>query len=199
MNGPKRDVLGCLVTDIQTGESIGWVKNIVFDPFGEQITELLVDPSRKQGSPASEERGERLVGTSLFDSNSRYLGEIVDVVVGTESGRLHGLMIERTPGQQDFLPAYQGLVWEDDHWVLMQAAPALRTTLFPHEPEPEPITSEGADDWMVGQIATVRLVDRAGHVIVEPGARITASVIEQASRAGVLHKLEAAFPEEVGR
>lgn len=199
MNGPKRDVLGCLVTDIQTGETIGWVKNIVFDPFGEQVTELLIDPSRKHGAPDHEERGERLIGTSLFDSSSRYLGEIVDVVVGTESGRLHGLMIERTPGQQDFLPAYQGLVWEDDHWILMQTTPTLRTTMFPHEEEPELPSFEGADDWMVGQIATVRLTDRAGQVIIEPGQRITAGVVEQASRAGVLHKLEAAFPEEVGR
>jgi sporulation protein YlmC with PRC-barrel domain len=200
VNGSKRDVLGCLVTDIQTGETIGWVKNIIFDSYGEQITELLVDPTRKQGAADSDERGERLVGTSLFDSNSRYLGEIVDLVVGAESGRLHGLMIERTPGQQDFLPAYQGLAWEDDHWILMQAAPTLRSTMFPHDPDLDlPVDEGSGDDWMVGQVATVRLTDRQGHVIIEPGQQVTASVVEQANRAGVLHKLEATFPEEVGR
>jgi sporulation protein YlmC with PRC-barrel domain len=196
VNASKNPVTGCLVTDIQTGETIGWVKNIVFDPHGEQITELLVDPSARPRAGKGEEHGERLVGRSLFDSTHRYLGEIVDLVVGTETGRLHGLMIERTPGQQDFLPAYQGLRWEDDHWVLMAEKPGLRSTMFPAEPEPEENAHEPADDWMVGQVATVRLTDRRGQVIVEPGQRITAGVVEQANRAGVLHRLEGEFPDE---
>jgi hypothetical protein len=58
----------------------------------------------------------------------------------------------------------------------------------------EPQGSEDpANDWMVGQRASVRLTDRRGQVIVEPGQRITAGMVEQASRAGVLHRLEAEF------
>lgn len=198
MQGTSRNLLGCLVTDVQTGASIGWVQNTVFDATGEQITELLVDPSarRTAESARNEERGERLIGHPLVDSTSRYLGEIVDVVVGTESGQVQGLMIERTPGQADYMPIYQGILWEHGHWVLMQDTPRLRSTMFPAEEEP-PATAEVSEDWMVGQIARVRLTDRQGQVIIEPGQRITLQTVEHASRAGVLHRLDAEFPEEV--
>jgi sporulation protein YlmC with PRC-barrel domain len=195
LNASENQVLGCLVTDIQTGESIGWVKNLIFDQRGEQVTELLVD-RRARPQREGEERSEGLVGRPLFDSQNRYLGEIVDMVIGSETGKLHGLMVERSPGRQDFLPAFQGLVWEQDHWVLMPERPQLRSTMFPHEAFDEELAFDAEDDWMVGQVATVRLLDRRGHVIVEPGQRITPSVVEQASKAGVLHKLEAEFPEE---
>jgi hypothetical protein len=78
----------------------------------------------------------------------------------------------------------------------MPERPQLRSTMFPHEAFDEELAFDAEDDWMVGQVATVRLLDRRGHVIVEPGQRITPSVVEQASKAGVLHKLEAEFPEE---
>ena len=145
------------------------------------------------------ETGESLVGHALVDSNSRYMGEIVDVVVGSATGRLTGLIIERTPGEADYMPVYQGLLWENGHWVLMQEpAPQLRHTMFPEEVEAPP-APDATDDWMIGQPAAVRLTDRQGHLIIDCGQRITATTIEQASRAGVLHRLEAAFPEESSR
>ncbi|HEY9723919.1 MAG TPA: PRC-barrel domain-containing protein [Oscillatoriaceae cyanobacterium] len=193
MNASKVPVTGCLVTDVQTGETLGWVKNIVFDAHGEPITELLVDPSARPRS--ADEGGERLLGRPLFDAAQRYLGEIVDLVIGTQSGRVHGVMIERTPGQQDYVPTYQGLRWEGDHWVLLAEPSTLRHMMLPETPAPA-IRQEPGEDWMVGQIATVRLQDRRGHVIVEPGQTITASIVEQASRAGVLHRLEGRFASE---
>lgn len=189
MKSTTSPLLGCRVTDVQTGETLGWVKNTVFDPQGEQVTELLVDPSARRKEPPALEHGERLLGQALVDSNSRYLGQIVDVVVGVESGLVHGLMIERTPGQADYVPAYQGLVWEQGHWVLIHEAPVFSTTWLPEQAE-APLSGEVGDDWMIGQIATVRLTDRQGQVIIQPGERITATTIEQASRAGVLHRLE---------
>lgn len=191
MNVSKAPVTGCLVTDVQTGETLGWVKTIVFDAHGEPITELLVDPTARPH--AQSESGERLLGRPLFDAAQRYLGEIVDLVVGTESGRVHGVMIERTPGQQDYVPTYRGLRWEGDHWVLLAEPATLRHMMLPESPPPA-LTPEPSEDWMVGQIATVRLQDRRGHVIVEPGQPITAGTVEQASRAGVLHRLEGRFP-----
>lgn len=197
MHASDTELLGCLVTDIQTGASIGWVKNIVFDAQGEQVAELLVDPTSRPSKNERDEPAEGLVGRPLFDAHSRYLGEIVDLVLGSETGRLHGLMVERQSGEQAFMTAFQGLVWEDDHWVLMPERPAtLRTSMVPAVPTgPAEAAPEAAEDWMVGQIATVRLTDRRGQVIIEPGQRITPGAVEQASRAGVLHLLEAEFSD----
>jgi sporulation protein YlmC with PRC-barrel domain len=192
MNGVEKQVLGCVVRDIQTGTIFGWVKSIVFDPAGERVTELLVDPSVKPRVGVGEDPGERLLGMPLFDPVGRYMGEIIDLVMGAESGRLHGLMVERSPGEQGLVPAYQGLMWENDHWTLLEEAPRLRSTMFPDDVEPQG-SEDPANDWMVGQRASVRLTDRRGQVIVEPGQRITAGMVEQASRAGVLHRLEAEF------
>jgi hypothetical protein len=128
----------------------------------------------------------------LFDPAGRYMGEIIDLVMGAESGRLQGLMVERSPGEQGLVPAYQGLMWEGDHWTLLEEAPRLRSTMFPEDAD-QPVIEDPANDWMVGQRASVRLTDRRGQVIVEPGQRITAGMVEQASRAGVLHRLEAEF------
>lgn len=192
MNGVEKQLLGCLVRDILTGVSLGWVKSIIFDPSGERVTELLVDPTAKPRVGASADPGERLLGRPLFDPAGRYMGEIIDIVVGAESGRLQGLMVERSPGEQGLVPAYQGLMWEGDHWSLLEEAPRLNTTLFP-EPVEVAEDFDAASDWMVGQRASVRLTDRRGQVIVERGQRITPGVVEQASRAGVLHKLEVEF------
>lgn len=186
MNASSKQVLGCLVRDIQTGDPIGWVKTVVLDPEGEQVTELLIDPGARGRGTRLVEPLERMLGRPVFDVASRYLGEVADVVVGTESGRLLGLVVERTPGRQDYLGLERGLVWEDDHWVVMHDRPEPGS-----EPtEPVAVPAEAHEDWMVGQVATVRLVDGLGHVIVEPGQRITPGVVEQASRAGVLHRLE---------
>lgn len=192
MNGVEKQILGCLVRDIQTGASIGWVKTIVFDPAGEQVTELLVDPSARPRGGIHMDPGQELMGSPLFDPIGRYMGEITDLVMGAESGRLQGLMVERGAGEKDLVPAYQGLIWEDDHWTLLDEAPRLVSTMYPEAPEPE-LIEDPASDFMVGHRATVRLMDRRGQVIVEPGQRITPGMVERASRAGVLHRLEADF------
>jgi hypothetical protein len=87
-------------------------------------------------------------------------------------------------------------MWGEEHWVLREEMPNLRSTMFPAEPIEIVEATQAADDWMVGQTSTVRLIDKRGLVIVEPGQRITPGIVEQASRAGVLHKLEAEFPVE---
>jgi sporulation protein YlmC with PRC-barrel domain len=190
--GVEKQILGCLVRDIQTGSSIGWVKSIVFDPAGELITELLVDPTVKPRGGMGADPGEKLIGQPLFDPAGRYMGEIIDIVVGAESGRLQGLMVERGAGEQGLVPAYQGLMWEGDHWSLLEDATRLRSTMFTETVEAvEP--EDPASDWMVGRRATVRLTDRRGQVIAESGQRITPGMVEQASRAGVLHRLEVDF------
>lgn len=195
VNASKREILGCLVTDSQTGESLGRVKSVVFDPQGEYVTELLVTPASRSHAQ-EEELEERLIGRLLFSQDNTYLGEIADALVGASSGRLKALITERSAGKQELVDIAHGLRWGEEHWLLMQEQPALRSTLFPAEPVEVPEVSEAADDWMVGQISTVRLLDKRGQVIVEPGQRITPGIVEQASRAGVLHKLEAEFPVE---
>ncbi len=50
--------------------------------------------------------------------------------------------------------------------------------------------SDPAEDWMVGQVAARRLVDRQGRTIVEKGQTITAAIVAMASRTGMLHRLE---------
>lgn len=194
MNASKREILGCLVTDSQSGAAIGRVKSVVFDSLGEAITELLVTPVAKPEA-TNDEMEERLVGRLLFDPSERYLGEIVDALVGADSGALKGVIAEQSPGQQFLIETPHGLSWGEEHWVLRQAQPNLRSTFFPEPIEPVE-AAQATDDWMVGQISTVRLIDKRGQVIVEPGARITPGIVEQASRAGVLHKLEAEFPVE---
>ncbi|MNL49024.1 hypothetical protein D3C87_1719270 [compost metagenome] len=153
-------------------------------------------------SPAASARGaqdeleERLVGRLLFDPAEQYLGEITDALVGSTSGCLKGVIAERSPGKQELVEIVHGLKWEEEHWVLLQAEPTLRSTMFTAEPPEVVEPSEAADDWMVGQVSTVRLIDKRGQVIVEVGQRITPGIVEQASRAGVLHRLEAEFPVE---
>jgi hypothetical protein len=195
VNASKREILGCLVTDSQTGEAIGRVKSVVFDSQGESITELLVTPLAKPQA-TNDELEERLVGRLLFDPSERYLGEITDALVGASSGALKGVITERSPGQQSLIETPHGLLWGEEHWVLREEMPNLRHTMFPAEPIEIVEATQAADDWMVGQTSTVRLIDKRGLVIVEPGQRITPGIVEQASRAGVLHKLEAEFPVE---
>jgi sporulation protein YlmC with PRC-barrel domain len=191
----EKQVLGCLVRDIQTGAVFGWVKTIVFDPAGEQVTELLIDPSVKPRLGAGEDAGESLVGRPLFDPVGRYLGEIGDLVLGVRTGRLQGLVVDRGEEEHGMVTAYQGLMWENDHWTLLEEMPRLRSTLYPEPAERTPTVEEQdpSNDWMVGRRSTVRLTDRRGQIIVEPGQPITPGVVEQASRAGVLHRLDAEF------
>lgn len=51
-------------------------------------------------------------------------------------------------------------------------------------------------DYMVGQYATVTLVDPHGHPIIESGSRITPQVLDHARRVGLLHRLSATFRHE---
>lgn len=190
VKGNEREILGCLVRDAQSGATIGWVRSVIYDPQGERVTELLVDPQGKPRGRSAGEPGERMIGEPLFDPAGRCLGEIVDVVVGAQSGRLQGILVDRGPGEPDFLPAYQGIMCEEGRWTLLEEAPRLRASMYQAE-EPPVMEPSPTDDWMIGQVATCRLVDRQGKVIVEPGQRVTSATVEHASRAGMLHLLEA--------
>jgi hypothetical protein len=167
----------------------------VFDPQGENVTEILVTPASRT-RVQEEELEERLLGRLLFCQDNTYLGEIADALVGARTGHLKGLITERSPGKQELVEIVHGLQWGEEHWMLLQEQPSLRSTMFAAEPVEVLEVSEATDDWMVGQVSTVRLTDKRGQVIVEAGQRITPSIVEQASRAGVLHKLEAEFPVE---
>ena len=191
MKGNEHEILGCLVRDALTGATIGWVRGVLYDPRGEQVTELVVDPSGKPSGRSVGEPGERMIGQPLFDPVGRCLGEIVDVVVGATSGRLQGVLVDRGPGEPDFMPAYQGIMCEDGRWTLLEEAPRLRSSMLPEEEPPVMVPSPG-EDWMVGQVATRRLVDRQGRVIVEQGQVVTPAIVEHASRSNLLHLLEAA-------
>lgn len=190
MKDNEREILGCLVRDAHSGETIGWVRGVIYDPHGERVTELLVDPQGKPRGRSAGEPGERMIGEPLYDPAGRCLGAIVDVVVGAQSGRLQGILVDRGPGEPDFVPAYQGMMCEEGRWTLLEEAPRLRAAMYPGA-EPPMMEPCPTDDWMVGQVATCRLVDRQGKVIVEPGQRITPAIVEHASRAGMLHLLEA--------
>jgi sporulation protein YlmC with PRC-barrel domain len=152
----------------------------------------LIEPTAKPRGGTGSDHGEKLIGQPLFDPAGRYMGEIIDIVVGAESGRLQGLMVERGAGEQGIVPAYQGLMWEGDHWSLLEEVMRLRSTMFPETLEPAG-PEDPANDWMVGHHATSRLLDRRGQIIAEPGQRITPGMVEQASRAGVLHRLDVDF------
>lgn len=190
VKGNESEILGCLVRDAQSGVTIGWVRGVMYDPRGERVTELLVDPTGKPRGRSAGEPGERMIGEPLHDPTGRYLGEIVDVVVGAQSGRLQGVLVDRGPGEPDFLPAYQGIMCDEGRWTLLEEAPRLRTTMYPTEDAPL-MQPSPTDDWMVGQVATRKLVDRQGRMIVEQGQHVTPAIVEHASRAGMLHLLEA--------
>ena len=51
MNTSKRQLLGCLVTDGHTGEPLGRVRSVVYDPQGETVTEILVTGAPRPLSP----------------------------------------------------------------------------------------------------------------------------------------------------
>lgn len=67
------------------------------------------------------------------------------------------------------------------------------------DPREEPLDVTGLNeprsqhDYMVGQYATVKLADGEGRLIVEAGGLITPQVLDQARRAGLLHRLGATF------
>jgi hypothetical protein len=167
----------------------------MYDPQGENITEILVTGAARP-EPVEGELEERLIGRLLFTEGTTYLGEITDALVGAESGTLKGVITERNQGRQELFMITAGLQWEDEHWQLLEEGHTLRTTIFPPSAIETVAPTEASDDWMVGQLATVKLLDRRGHVIVERGQRITPAIVEQASRAGVLHRLEVEFPVE---
>lgn len=135
------------------------------------------------------EPGQRLYGQPLMDAAGRHLGEIVDGVVGAGNGRLQGLLVARGAGEPDYVSVLAGLMFEDGRWTLLEEAPRFRTTMFPYT-EPTEIVPDPAEDWMVGQTAARKLVDRQGRTIVEKGQLITAAIVAMASRTGTLHLLE---------
>lgn len=52
-----------------------------------------------------------------------------------------------------------------------------------------------ADDYMVGQISTRRVVDADGHQVVGEGETVTPAIIAQARRLGLLHALDTRFAD----
>lgn len=135
------------------------------------------------------ETGQRLYGQPLMDAAGWHLGEIVDAVLGASSGRLQGLFVARGAGEPHYVSVLAGLMHDEGRWTLLEEAPRFRTTLF-NATESADTVPDPAEDWMVGQVAARRLVDRQGRTIVEKGQTITAAIVAMASRTGMLHRLE---------
>lgn len=135
------------------------------------------------------ESGQPLHGQPLLDAVGRHLGEIVDAVVGSTNGRLLGLMVAREASEAEYVSVLAGLMYEDGRWTLLEESPCFRTTIFPAS-EPAELVPDASEDWMIDQVATRKLVDRQGRLIVEKGQKITAAIVSVASRAGMLHMLE---------
>lgn len=57
-------------------------------------------------------------------------------------------------------------------------------------PEGEPVP---ATDYMVGQRASLTLLDPGGGVLVEAGSAITSEILARARACGLLHRLAARF------
>lgn len=104
--------------------------------------------------------------------------EVIDHLTGQVLGRVRAVRADpRDP----------------EHWALsiergsMLASNSL-DPLAPPEAEPQ-----SAKDYMVGQVAAVRLTDPDGKPIVEVGGAITPEVLERARHWGLLHRLAATF------
>ena len=146
--------------------------------------DVVVRDARLHNDP-----GQRLYGQPLVDAAGRHLGEIVDAVLGAGNGRLQGFFVTNGAGEPAYVSVLAGLMHEEGRWILLEEAPCFRTTLF-HAPEPADTVPDPAKDWMVGHVASRRLVDRQGRTIVEKGQTITAAIVAIASRTGTLHRLE---------
>lgn len=138
-----------------------------------------------------------LVGQVLVDVAGRYLGDIVDVQAEPRAGRLDALVVERGPGAREIIAVDGGLFWEHGHWTVVGGVGRQR----PQGAGPEAAVAIGEpeDDWMVGHVATRRVLDRRGQVVVEAGQVITAGTVARACRAGVLHLLECGPPNASSR
>jgi sporulation protein YlmC with PRC-barrel domain len=187
MDNWRRQLLGCRVTNADSGELLGRVRSVLLDTTGETAKQLLIEMSGFQTTGTVPT--ENLLGTRLFDAYGNSLGEIVDLRLSIHDGQPRELVVEKRPGYPEVIPLDAGIHWQDDRWVLS----ADFMGRFPKDTQ-ENATPMASDDWMVGQLAQARLLDSAGHVILEPGQVITLNAVEQASRAGVLHRLEAKTP-----
>ncbi|MGE5707691.1 MAG: hypothetical protein ACM3YO_05105 [Bacteroidota bacterium] len=110
--------------------------------------------------------GHPLVGQRLFNSEGQPLGTVMDIV-----------SILAEPAEARIL------LW-------LQAADAAE----PLPPSEEAEVSE-TGDFMIGQIAACPLRAPNGELLVEAGGVITLALVKQAKRYGILHRLEARFPE----
>jgi hypothetical protein len=127
-----------------------------------------------------------LIGALLCDGSGRILGRVHDILADPTTGSLAALTFTGPDGAEHTAALERGLRWDGLGWQLASnwraAAPqAARAST------PEPF-----EDWMHGMRAAATLHDRRGGTVVAEGARIDASVVIGAARAGVLHLLAAA-------
>ncbi|MEB3330034.1 MAG: hypothetical protein VKQ33_12450 [Candidatus Sericytochromatia bacterium] len=136
--------------------------------------------------PTGAPRG--IVGALVAEEDGRPLGHATDILADPVTGTPTGLTIAGPEGPEHTVTLAGGLRWDGRAWRLPRRAmaPAHAPTLPVDEP---------GDDWMRGLKAAAALHDRQGGLIVPRGGCIDAGVVIAATRAGVLHLLEAAPSE----
>lgn len=105
---------------------------------------------------------------------------VSDYATGRTLGRVKCVVLDQPPQRIARIAVEFGLEAETAEQE------ALHCALEPLEPRPH-------QDYMVGQKATVSLLDPEGRPIVRAGQTITPQVLDHARRAGLLHRLEATF------
>jgi hypothetical protein len=171
------DLLGCPVTDVETGEVVGRVKVVVQSPTPGRIAQLALE--RLTDGWAREAMGAApAMGEPLYDGRGVLLGWAVGMAESLPGGGMRRLG-EAGP-----------------------FAGGTRFLLVREQAEGEGAVIDGHDlgegdsahgDYMVGQTAACTLIDPQGQTVIRHGEVITADVLERARRLGLLHRLEATF------
>jgi hypothetical protein len=126
-----------------------------------------------------------LLGAHLSDGGGRPLGKVHDILADPRTGSLAALTFTGPDGAAHTAALDRGLRWDGLGWQLASHWRAAAPRAAPAS-TPEPF-----EDWMHGMSAAATLHDRRGGTVVAEGARIDASVVIGAARAGVLHLLAA--------
>lgn len=168
------DILGCPVTDYETGEVMGRVKVVLLSATPGRIAQLALE--RLEGPGPVRALGGQ--GEALYDRRGGLVGWVLGLAESLPGGGLRRL------GEAGALPRGGRFL------LVREPAQEEGAVIDCHE------LGEGdsaRDDYMVGQTAACTLVDAAGQVVIQEGEVITSELLERARRLGLLHRLEATF------
>lgn len=171
------DLLGCPVTDYDSGEVLGRIKVVVQAPTPGRIAQLALERLEAPWA-SSESRPSQRLGEPVYDARGGLVGWVEDMAEGLPGGGLRRL------GDADPLSGGASFL------LVRENAEGEGAVV---ECQDHDEVESAHNDYMVGQTAACTLVDGSGVTLIRAGEIITPQVLERARRQGLLHRLEATF------